>query len=242
MPYTIIAPPRISLDVFHDVLERAGSTAAPEATLLYEVCVQAGVDPAVALAFFAHENVYGTRGITAKHRTYNWGNMRRPFEQGRCKAIISTSAGPFASYSTWQDGLADWCDLIRYTYVDRWGLSRTDQALVRYAPAGQGDAPVAYSDHVDALIAQWMSRSGANSSLPQGTCPVDPRFDEAWSRSGGVWKPRQLTPGYAISDAVDYRGSPHQAFQRGVCRLELGGQTSWLTTAECSDFHRSLSS
>ena len=51
-PLTVQAPPRISPATFRAVLERAGSPAAPEADRLYPLFLEAGVDPAGALAFF----------------------------------------------------------------------------------------------------------------------------------------------------------------------------------------------
>ena len=97
---SFIAPPRISIHQFTRVLDRALSPAVPEADALYATCLSYGIDPAVALAFFAHESSCGTVGKAVETR--NWGNIR--VGQGR----QDKNANGWAWYRTWSDGLADW--------------------------------------------------------------------------------------------------------------------------------------
>ncbi len=49
--------------------------AASDAAALYRIPLDRSLDPAVALAFFAHESTYGTAGVAVHSR--NWGNLRR---------------------------------------------------------------------------------------------------------------------------------------------------------------------
>ncbi len=142
---TFIAPPRIAADAFARVLATGASPAAPDAAALYAICAGHGLDPAVALAFFAHESRYGTRGVAARSR--NWGNLRR----GRRAYAV---ADGFAYYRAWPDSLRDWCDLIIARYVAQ-GLATVELALPVYAPSSDGNAPARYVAIVRALVASW---------------------------------------------------------------------------------------
>lgn len=145
---TVQAASRISADVFARVLSRAKSPAASDAQALYRIPLGRGLDPAVALSFFAHESSYGTAGVALRSR--NWGNLRR----GPRALYV---AGGFAYYRNWQDSLSDWTDLIADTYVARLDLTTVSAILVRYAPSSDGNAPARYAKIVHALIAQWQA-------------------------------------------------------------------------------------
>ena len=147
---SFIAPPRISIHQFTRVLDRALSPAVPEADALYTTCLSYGIDPAVALAFFAHESSCGTTGMARD--TLNWGNIRRG--QGR-QAKVS---GGWAWYSSWNNGLADWCQLMTSLYIQRWKLTTVRQALPRYAPTSDGNAPNAYIKAVLDKVATWQAQ------------------------------------------------------------------------------------
>lgn len=146
---TFVSSPRITREKFIQVLVSAQSPAAKEAESLYRVPVSFGLDPAVALAFFAHESAFGKAGKAV--RTKNWGNLRRG--QGRAYKV---SEG-FAFYRTWEDGLHDWCRLIRTVYVDTWRLTTVRAALVKYAPGSDGNNPARYGDAVVHLVEEWSS-------------------------------------------------------------------------------------
>jgi len=145
---TFIHTPRISLEQFRRVLQRAKSPALAEAADLYQTCITFGMDPAVALAFFMHESGCGTAGVA--RATLNWGNIRR--SQGRA---IHTANG-WASYASWTAGLADWCQLITAQYVKRWSLTTVRQALPRYAPTADGNAPTTYISAVLTDVSAWI--------------------------------------------------------------------------------------
>ncbi len=140
-----VSTPRISADQFARVLLRAGSPAAPGAIPIYGNIVGTGLDPAIALAFFAHESTYGRYGIAA--RSLNWGNLRRG---ARAYKIESN----FAFYRSWGDSLADWCELILGRYVGR-GLTTVERAIPVYAPSSDGNAPARYIAQVRQLVAAW---------------------------------------------------------------------------------------
>ena len=147
---TLLSAPRISIHQFTRVLDKYHSPALSEADALYATCLAHKFDPAVALAFFVHESSAGTQG---KARiTLNWGNIR--IGQGR----QLRNANGWAWYRTWNDGLADWCQLLNRLYIVRWSLSTVAQMIPRYAPRSDGNAPTAYIKTVLALVASWQAQ------------------------------------------------------------------------------------
>ena len=153
MPYTdltFISAPRISIHQFTRVLDRTLSPALHEADALYATCVSFGIDPAVALAFFQHESSCGTTGMARS--TLNWGNIRKG--QGRQARQI----GGWAWYSSWNNGLTDWCQLLTSLYIQRWQLTTVRQVLPRYAPLSDGNAPNAYIKAVLDAVAAWQAQ------------------------------------------------------------------------------------
>jgi hypothetical protein len=155
---TFVSRPRISADMFAYVLQRgigAGpSPAAPYAYDLYNIVVSYGLDPAVALAFFAHESQLCKTGVCITNDTKGWGAQRAAYRSSRA---IGYAPGPFVRYRTWQDGLRDWCELILYGYVGR-GLDTVEKAIPVYAPTSDGNVPTSYIATVRRLVANWQGR------------------------------------------------------------------------------------
>lgn len=141
--YKIMGPPSISPERFAEVLQ--GSPAAADANEIYNYCAQKGVDPAIALAFFYVESKYGTWGIAAE--TKNWGNLRPHDWSDR---PIGESGG-FSSYASWADGGKDFVDLMERSYAD---MSLGD-ALMIYAPPGDGNDPADYTAQVENQVADY---------------------------------------------------------------------------------------
>lgn len=138
-------------DAFIEVLRAAKSPALPEAEACYDICVAAGIDPAVALAFFQHESTYGKKGLATS--TLNWGNIRR--SQGRGVNKVIPGRGQFAHYTSWAASLADWCDLIKSkTYIGR-GLTTVALVLPVYAPSSDNNKPERYAAAVASAVTLW---------------------------------------------------------------------------------------
>src|SRR5687768_4205049 len=112
MPLTLRTTPRISEAQFRRVLDSFKSPCAPIAQECYAIVARSGLDPAVALAFFAHESVFGTRGIASE--TKNWGNVRTAYKPERA---VGKHPKNFAIFASWQDGLQDWCERINGRYI-----------------------------------------------------------------------------------------------------------------------------
>jgi hypothetical protein len=146
MGLALINPPRISKEYFAQILQNANSPAAPAGAECYDIVRGYGLDPAIALAFFQHESSLGTAGVAV--RSLNWGNIRKG---SRAREIKEG----FAFYSDWRDGLRDWCDLIRYTYIDQKGLDTVDKVVPVYAPPADGNVPTSYIAAVEGQVLDW---------------------------------------------------------------------------------------
>jgi hypothetical protein len=147
--------PRMSAESFARVLSGNGSPAAAAAADLYAILCSYNLDPAVALAFFAHESTYGKYGVAA--RSLNWGNLRRG-------ARAYKVAGGFGYYHSWADSLRDWCELINSRYV-ACGLGTVELAIPVYAPSSDGNAPARYIAFVRRLVEGWAAAEQAGAGL-----------------------------------------------------------------------------
>ncbi len=155
---TFVAPPRISLALFAQLLQHGvgggTSPAAPHADDLYNIIVSYGLDPAVALAFFAQESQFCTVGLCAQYGMNNWGMTRAARVSQRVGGVVRTYNGNFVSYASWQDGVRDWCELILYGYVNK-GVDTVAKAIPIYAPAADGNQPEVYIQQVHRRVAAW---------------------------------------------------------------------------------------
>jgi len=150
----VAAAPRISEAKFRKVLETTMSPAQPVAGELYAICGRMGIDPAVALAFFAHESTYGRAGICKDYDTKNWGNVRS-LEDPSLGRVIATRGGNFARYPSWEAGLLDWCKRIKGPKYAGCGLTTVETILPKYAPSSDSNSPAKYAQAVRDLVAGW---------------------------------------------------------------------------------------
>lgn len=162
MYFTFQAAPRISMEQFRKVLVQYKSPVAPIAGECYGMIVDHDLDPAVALAFFGHESVFGTRGLSTE--TLNWGNVRTPVKPERA---AGTHPRKFVIFRCWQDGLRDWCERINERYIAR-GLITPELAIPIYAPSSDGNDVERYIEHVNELVKRWMAEE---APAPSGLRP-----------------------------------------------------------------------
>ncbi len=168
MPLTLRSTPRISAAQFARVLERYKSPCTPIARECYDIIAGAGLDPAVALAFFGRESVFGTRGIANELK--NWGNVRAPH---RAERATGKHPRNYAIYPTWQEGLRDWCDRINERYINERGLDTVEKAVPVYAPSFDGNVPQAYIEHVARLVNQWVEEEKGGAAPVAAQAPPD---------------------------------------------------------------------
>ena len=159
--YSLRGPATLSQTIFTLALEHRTSPAVDEAELIYETCERWGVDPGPVLGVFLRESTMGTNpgwyGFARDNR--NWGNLRAsPENMG--------NDGRFASYATWTAAVNALC----WTWV-RGGLylPRTDtvsKMAAVWAPAADGNDPVAYAAFVNDWCERWQHASEALVDLP----------------------------------------------------------------------------
>ncbi|NJO05526.1 MAG: glucosaminidase domain-containing protein [Chloroflexaceae bacterium] len=159
---TMVSPPRISRELFARLLwDGIGgggtSPAAPHADELYDIIVGYGLDPAIALAFFAQESQFCTTGMCISYDMKNWGGQRAAVNPNRVTGVVYNSTGPFVIFASWQEGMRDWCELILYRYVNR-GLVTVADVIPVYAPASDGNDEQVYIDNVHRRVAAWQGR------------------------------------------------------------------------------------
>jgi hypothetical protein len=138
-------PPSISAAQIDAILTAYHSPAAGLGTVLYDLGVQFGIDPAFALAFFVIESAAGTRGVARTTRSF--GNIR-------CTPGYACLDG-YRAYATWAAGANDWFMLMRTIYLDTWHLRTPADILPRYAPPADGNDPTAYAASVIQLVDGW---------------------------------------------------------------------------------------
>ncbi|PZR99198.1 MAG: hypothetical protein DLM69_07610 [Candidatus Chloroheliales bacterium] len=142
--YAVYAPPTINLNIFRQVLQNAGSPAFDEVDDCYQVCTDNGVNPAVALAFFALESNYGTAPGAADRM--NWGNLTDP------------ATSQLLSYDAWALGLRDWCNHFRLPPYSTRNLRTISQIVPVYKPDSAGGTIEGYNHYImrlHDLIKSW---------------------------------------------------------------------------------------
>ncbi len=214
---TFQSPPRISEAEFTQVLQRGTSAGvspvAPMAAECYQIIVGYGLDPAVALGFFAHESQFGTTGVTTAAK--NWGNVRTAYDPSRADGTVTSASGhgQFVKFRTWQDGLRDWCERILNRYIGERGLTTVEAAIPVYAPAADNNDEQAYIDHVNRLVVRWQAEDPQPTAQPGGdpmTQLKDALLSAAFSAVGATYHPEWAFHQYAMQEAQAGRflGSP----------------------------------
>lgn len=209
MAITFRSSPRISQAQFVRVLERFHSPCTPIAAECYNIVRSHGLDPAVALGFFAHESVFGTRGIAVE--TLSWGNVRTAFRPERAVGMYPRN---FAIFRNWQDSLTDWCERINQRYIDERGLDTVEKAIPVYAPSDDDNNVRRYIEHVTELIGDWRAEDGQPPASP--TALSDALLNAAFAAAQAQYHPEQAFHQYMLSELRAGRslGNPLSEQQR----------------------------
>jgi hypothetical protein len=142
--------PTVSAEQIDAILATYNSPAVGLGHVFYDEGVKRNIDPAYAVAFFIHESTAGTAGAAVE--TKNMGNI--------ICAGYPTCVDRFRSYSTWDEGIADWYRLIDDEYVTGRGMTTIDEVIPVYAPSFENDVD-GYKNAISATVAGWRR---ANSS------------------------------------------------------------------------------
>jgi len=145
---------QISAARVDEVLTTMGSPAARQGQGQYclELAARYGLACEAWLAFFKHESNYGTDP--------NWDpDARKGLNSGNiiC-AGYKSCYGRWRAYSTWEEGMEDWFQLISKEYVQGRGKSGVHDILQVYAPAFENNVD-AYAADVVGHIACWRDPS-----------------------------------------------------------------------------------
>lgn len=143
--YAVYGPATMSMETWINALRTNSSPAIDEAAECYQICLDNGVNPAVALAFFALETNYGNAPNAAGRK--NWGNL-------------SDGSGGLRSYDLWALGLRDWCTHFQQgVYAER-DLQTIGKIIPTYQPSSTGRTAAGYATYVGKLqdlIDSWKS-------------------------------------------------------------------------------------
>jgi hypothetical protein len=151
--YPVLGSPTVSAAFIDRVLAAYGSPAAGTGQALYDLGVQAGIDPVYALAFFLHEDSFGKTGIGAAN--HSLGNIR-------CSAGYRCQ-DRFRSYASWADGYHDWYALILNGYVRGQvtgsivghACTTVGQIVPVYAPSRDHNNVAGYIAAVEHAVDTW---------------------------------------------------------------------------------------
>lgn len=136
--YDVLGKPTITPEHIDRVLCSAQSLACGTGQALYDYGVQAGIDPAYALAFFHHESSYGLKG---------WGAANKSLGNIRCTSGYAC-AGGYRAYASWQAGYQDWYALIAW-YAHTLNKRTIPDIIPTYAPSADNNNEAAYIASVE---------------------------------------------------------------------------------------------
>lgn len=147
--FALSGPPSVSVDFLNQVLAFYDSPAAGKGQSLYDLGVKYTIDPVYALAFFLQESRLGTTGVARV--THSLGNIR------------ATPGHPsyhgYRKYQTWEDGFADWYQLIKALYIQQWKLVTVSKIVPVYAPSADHNDVETYITVVERAVTVWRSGS-----------------------------------------------------------------------------------
>ena len=140
----MLGPPTITPQKINEVLRQYNSPAQGMGQLVFDLGVQSGINPAIALAFFIKESSAGTKGIA--RTTKNWGNRKGSGPAGRYKG--------FMRYNNFEESLRDWFPYMHRVYINQ-GRQTLPRVIAKYAPGYDGNNERGYVRTVDRLLTKW---------------------------------------------------------------------------------------
>lgn len=152
----VAGPPTITPEKIDQILKQYHSPAAQPGMgqYIYDAGVKAGINPAVALAFFIQESSAGTAGVAAT--THSWGNIKGEGPAG--------SYHGFRAYHDYKEGVDDWYRLIKDKYLapssqGGFGAQTLSQIISHYAPSSDGNNERAYVANVKGMVKGWAEQT-----------------------------------------------------------------------------------
>jgi len=169
---SVVGGPSITAEKIDEVLEKAGSPAKGTSEAFIYYGEQTNIDPAIALAFFAHESNYGTKGVAAK--TNSIGNIR--YREGCYDKYTSDVSGDFCVYSTWEDSIKAWFELISGNGYAGTGLDTVEKIIPKYAPQEDNNDEETYINSVREKVGKYRKEELGKSTGNEIAYSVKPSF------------------------------------------------------------------
>lgn len=193
------AAPRITVARFTQQLKTKSSPAVPEASLVFDILVEEGVDPSFALAQFRVESQYGTAGYAKV--TGSWGNM---LYDPNLTILASGKFAPgngytYATYANYVDAITDYCRYLAW-YRDEYGLEDIYGATARWIGKTPGSA--GHTSYVNIIISDMIAYEYPEGNFYESGDKMiygGPAFDKA---KGKVVQKYPITVGMPL-----YRGT-----------------------------------
>lgn len=152
--YDYAAPPSISRETYQAIWCHAGSAACEEAGHMYDVLVQAGIDPVIEAAQASHETSLGTAGVGLPHIKNAHGVQCHAGDGRIGDSSVPWGNGCAGVYASYSDAVATWARLITREYVNE-GYTTPALAVWKYAPTSDGNDPPAYIADMEHKINEW---------------------------------------------------------------------------------------
>lgn len=154
--YRYDAPPSIGPQTYVNIMCDAGP-ACENAEDMYNVLVEAGIDPVVEAAQANHETKLGTLGI-GRSQYKNMHGVQCHTNDGRIgDSKVSWGNGCAAIYASYADSLVTWASLINREYIAV-GLNTPELVIPKYAPVSDGNDPPSYIAAMKRDIDQWRAQ------------------------------------------------------------------------------------
>ncbi len=179
--FALVGPPSVSLGTYQTAFcqPRHGkvSDACPHTPQMYNVLVDAGIDPVFEMAFAAKETEFGITGPGRSPQRNIHGIVCNSWDGGTCDGPYHLR---FSAYSSYVHAVEAWAKLIleRGTYVDA-GNTTVAQILPIYAPSFENDTQ-GYIAQVQSWVRNWRSWDG----IYQG--PSVPLAPQVWKAHAGM--------------------------------------------------------
>jgi hypothetical protein len=155
--YDYAAPPSISRDVYIAIWCEAGSEACQEAGAMYDILVEAGIDPVVEAAQASHETGLGTAGVGGPGIRNPHGVQCHAGDGRVADSRVPWGNGCAGVYASYSDAVRTWARVIILEYVNA-GLTTPALAVWKYAPTSDGNNPPAYIADMERKIDAWRAQ------------------------------------------------------------------------------------
>lgn len=152
--YRYDAPPSITKEAYQSIMCEKSQGVCAEAAEMYDILIEAGIDPVVEAAQADHETQRGSSGVGRSH-IKNLHGVQCHSDDGR----IGDSPVPWGNhcagiYASYSDSVRTWARLILREYVNE-GLNTPALAVGKYAPVDDGNSPPDYIQAMETNIDTW---------------------------------------------------------------------------------------